>query len=49
MTTPSTLQASLLGRCPKCGQGALFDGYLSIAPAIMMMKIAGPSPLSMKA
>ena len=31
MTTPSTLQASLLGRCPKCGQGALFDGYLSIA------------------
>ena len=33
MTTPSTLQASLLGRCPKCGQGALFNGYLEIAPA----------------
>ncbi|MEI9992314.1 MAG: DUF983 domain-containing protein [Rhizomicrobium sp.] len=33
MTAPSTLQASLLGRCPRCGQGRLFDGYLSIAPA----------------
>ena len=25
--------ASLLGRCPHCGQGKLFDGYLTIAPA----------------
>ncbi|HJW41915.1 MAG TPA: DUF983 domain-containing protein [Rhizomicrobium sp.] len=32
MSAPGTLQASLLGRCPKCGQGRLFDGYLSIAP-----------------
>jgi uncharacterized protein (DUF983 family) len=32
VTAPSTLQASLLGRCPRCGQGKLFDGYLSIAP-----------------
>jgi uncharacterized protein (DUF983 family) len=24
--------AALLGRCPRCGQGTLFDGYLSIAP-----------------
>jgi uncharacterized protein (DUF983 family) len=31
--TPGTFQASVLGRCPKCGQGALFSGYLAIAPA----------------
>lgn len=30
---PSTLAASLLGRCPRCGQGRLFAGYLTIAPA----------------
>src|SRR6185437_9633838 len=33
MTAPSTLRASLLGRCPRCGQGRLFDGYLAIAPS----------------
>ncbi|MEI9885184.1 MAG: DUF983 domain-containing protein [Rhizomicrobium sp.] len=33
MTTPGVAAASLLGRCPKCGQGRLFDGYLAIAPA----------------
>ncbi|HEY0299866.1 MAG TPA: DUF983 domain-containing protein [Rhizomicrobium sp.] len=33
MTTPSVVSASLLGRCPRCGQGRLFDGYLAIAPA----------------
>jgi uncharacterized protein (DUF983 family) len=33
VTAPGTLQASLLGRCPHCGQGRLFDGYLSIAPS----------------
>ncbi|HSM96482.1 MAG TPA: DUF983 domain-containing protein [Rhizomicrobium sp.] len=35
MTTPSTeptaLKASVLGSCPRCGQGPLFDGYLTIA------------------
>lgn len=31
--TPSVVTASLLGRCPRCGQGALFQGYLTIAPA----------------
>jgi uncharacterized protein (DUF983 family) len=31
--TSGTFQASVLGRCPKCGQGALFTGYLAIAPA----------------
>jgi uncharacterized protein (DUF983 family) len=26
-------QAALLGRCPRCGQGALFEGYLKVAPS----------------
>ncbi len=33
MAGPSVASASLLGRCPRCGQGKLFTGYLSIAPA----------------
>ena len=33
MTGPSVVRASLLGRCPRCGQGRLFDGYLTIAPS----------------
>ena len=28
---PSVASAALFGRCPRCGQGKLFDGYLSIA------------------
>ena len=28
---PSALQASVLGKCPRCGKGALFEGYLDIA------------------
>lgn len=32
MASPSVLSASLLGRCPRCGQGSLFSGYLTIAP-----------------
>jgi len=27
----SVLQTAILGRCPRCGQGALFKGYLDIA------------------
>jgi uncharacterized protein (DUF983 family) len=27
------LSAALLGRCPRCGEGALFGGYLKIKPA----------------
>ena len=27
----SVLGASLLGRCPRCGEGKLFDGYLTVA------------------
>lgn len=26
------LKAGLLGRCPRCGQGKLFTGYLTLAP-----------------
>jgi uncharacterized protein (DUF983 family) len=33
MTQPTVLRASLLGLCPRCGQGKLFKGYLDIAPA----------------
>jgi uncharacterized protein (DUF983 family) len=29
---PRTLTAALLSRCPRCGKGPLFDGYLSVAP-----------------
>jgi uncharacterized protein (DUF983 family) len=28
----SVARAALLGRCPRCGQGKLFDGYLKVAP-----------------
>jgi uncharacterized protein (DUF983 family) len=30
-TEPATLRATLFGLCPRCGQGPLFDGYLTIA------------------
>jgi uncharacterized protein (DUF983 family) len=30
---PSVPGATLLARCPRCGKGALFAGYLDIAPA----------------
>ncbi len=26
------IRAGLLGRCPRCGQGRLFDGFLTMAP-----------------
>jgi uncharacterized protein (DUF983 family) len=29
---PSVLYASLLARCPRCGKGRLFRGYLGLAP-----------------
>lgn len=28
----NTLRCAVLGRCPRCGQGALFAGYLNLAP-----------------
>ncbi|PZU75690.1 MAG: hypothetical protein DI531_03455 [Brevundimonas sp.] len=27
------VRAGLRGRCPRCGQGALFDGFLKVRPA----------------
>lgn len=30
--SPSFLKASIQARCPRCGQGALFVGYLRIVP-----------------
>jgi uncharacterized protein (DUF983 family) len=30
---PSVARNALLGRCPRCGEGALFRGYLEIAQA----------------
>ena len=32
-TAPGTIRAALLGRCPRCGDGSLFAGYLNVAPA----------------
>jgi uncharacterized protein (DUF983 family) len=31
--TDATLNAGFRGKCPRCGQGALFDGYLKVRPA----------------
>lgn len=31
--TANVLRVSVLGRCPRCGVGKLFDGYLKIAPS----------------
>ncbi len=31
MNPPSTGKVAFRGRCPRCGQGKLFDGYLNIA------------------
>jgi uncharacterized protein (DUF983 family) len=30
---PSVVYASLLARCPRCGEGRLFRGYLTVAPS----------------
>ena len=29
---PSVVTSALLGRCPRCGKGPLFAGYLRVAP-----------------
>ena len=33
MANVTTLKASFLGLCPRCGQGPLFDGYIKLKPA----------------
>ena len=30
---PSPIVTGLGGRCPRCGRGALFSGFLTLAPA----------------
>jgi uncharacterized protein (DUF983 family) len=30
---PPALSTGLLGRCPRCGRGRLFSGYLTVRPA----------------
>ena len=30
-STQGTLKAACFGRCPRCGKGPLFDGYLKVA------------------
>ena len=29
---PSPFTTGLIGRCPRCGRGRLFDGFLTLAP-----------------
>ena len=29
---PSPIPTGLLGRCPRCGKGSLFSGFLTLAP-----------------
>jgi uncharacterized protein (DUF983 family) len=31
-TAPSAIVAGLLGRCPRCGKGRLFQGFLTLRP-----------------
>ena len=32
-TLPSPYSTGLAGRCPRCGEGALFDGFLKLKPS----------------
>jgi uncharacterized protein (DUF983 family) len=32
VTAPNPLLSGLLGRCPNCGEGYLFEGFLKVAP-----------------
>ena len=38
-TPPSPFMAGLMSRCPRCGQGRLFAGYLTIAPRCKVCKL----------
>jgi len=33
MSSPNPLLAGLRGRCPNCGEGRLFQGFLKVAPS----------------
>jgi uncharacterized protein (DUF983 family) len=32
VSLPALLAAALVGRCPRCGRGRLFSGFLALAP-----------------
>jgi uncharacterized protein (DUF983 family) len=32
LASPSPISAGLKGRCPRCGEGRLFNGFLKLAP-----------------
>jgi uncharacterized protein (DUF983 family) len=36
---PSVLSAALKGRCPRCGKGRLFKGYLALQPSCTACKL----------
>jgi uncharacterized protein (DUF983 family) len=38
-TSPSSLKAELMARCPRCGEGALFSSFLTIAPRCKSCKL----------
>jgi uncharacterized protein (DUF983 family) len=37
---PSVVQAAVMARCPRCGHGALFSGFLTIAPRCSVCELA---------
>ncbi len=39
MPLATTLKAGLLARCPRCGSGKLFSGYLRLAPRCEVCKL----------
>lgn len=40
MTTPSPLHVALTGCCPRCGKGALFNGFMTIAASCSECKLS---------
>jgi uncharacterized protein (DUF983 family) len=38
-TESSVPKAAILGRCPRCGQGKLFNGYLAVGPCCTHCKL----------
>lgn len=37
--TPSAFSAGMRGRCPRCGQGKMFSGFLKATPACTVCKL----------
>jgi uncharacterized protein (DUF983 family) len=38
-TAPNVLQATVLARCPRCGAGSLFNGFLTVAPCCAVCEL----------